>query len=198
MLQAKFYENEDVVQVAQQLLGQVLVCNLNGSYSAGIITETEAYHQSEKACHAYNGRRTKRTEPLFAKGGSCYVYLCYGIHHLFNVITGPEEEAAAVLIRAIQPTAGIDQMLQRRNFQKLSPGLTAGPGRLTQAMGISIAHNKKPLESTSGIWIESSGSGFISSHARVQTVRIGVDYAEEDAKLPWRFYLKQSPWISKT
>ncbi len=193
MLLPSFYQQTDVVKTAKQLLGKVLVCTLDGNYRAGLITETEAYHQSEKACHAYNGLRTKRTEPLFQAGGSSYVYLCYGIHHLFNVTTGPAEEAAAVLIRAIQPLSGVEFMMKQRKLNQSLPNLTAGPGRLTKALGISILHNRQRLNETTGIWIEDRGidTDFVS------TTRIGVDYAEEDASLPWRFYLKDNKWVSK-
>jgi len=195
MLLPSFYKNNDVVNLAQQLLGKVLNCTHNGGLKSAIITETEAYHQCEKACHAFNGRLTKRTAPLYQEGGSSYVYLCYGIHHLFNVVTGPAGEAAAVLIRAVQPLQGIDQMLQLRKSKDLKTGLTAGPGRLTQALGISIAHNNVPLVPESGIWIESPPEP--KPQQVVSSVRIGVDYAEKDAFLPWRFYLKDNPWVSK-
>lgn len=195
MLLPTFYQNTDVVYLAQQLLGKVLYCTHNGGLKSAIITETEAYHQCERACHAFNGRLTKRTEPLYQAGGSSYVYLCYGIHHLFNVVTGPAGEAAAVLIRAVEPQEGIHKMLHLRKSQDLKPTLTAGPGRLTQALGISVAHNDVPLVPESGIWIESPPEP--KPLQVVSSVRIGVDYAEKDATLPWRFYIKNSPWVSK-
>ncbi len=192
----EFYQRE-VVEVARDLLCKVLVTTLSGRYSCGLITETEAYDQAEKACHAYNGRRTARTECLFHPGGRAYVYLCYGIHHLLNVTTGPEGEAAAVLIRAIQPLEGLDDMLERRGQRVVKPQLTAGPGRLTEALGVSVDHNNLILQPSNGIWIENPEQSPAVPNI-ISTPRIGVDYAGEDALLPWRFYLQDSQWVSKT
>ncbi len=196
MLNGDFFKKDDVVGVAQDLLGGILITNFQDRLTAGIITETEAYHQSEKACHAFNARRTKRTEWLFHGGGRAYVYLCYGIHHLFNITTGREGDAAAVLIRAIEPVRGLETMLERRKQEKIQPKLTSGPGMLTQALGISVNHTGVLLEKTSGIWIE-EGTIAKSKKKVIASTRIGVDYAEEDALLPWRFYLGDSKWVSK-
>ena len=136
-LPRSFFLNKNVVEVSRQLLGKYLVTQIDGQYSAGKIIETEAYQaDGDKACHAYNNRRTKRTEVMFAQGGTAYVYLCYGIHHLFNIVTGPKEVAQAILIRAITPTDNIPLMLERRNFTILKPQLTAGPGVMSKALGI--------------------------------------------------------------
>ena len=159
ILPKSFYARTDVVQVSKDLLGKSLVTNFNGQRTVGKIVETEAYRApDDKACHAYNNRRTKRTEIMFKEGGCAYVYLCYGIHHLFNVVTGPKDMAHAVLIRGIEPIDGLETMLKRRNQTKLKSNLTAGPGILSKALGISTQHTGLSLLSAkSNIWIEDHG-----------------------------------------
>lgn len=161
-----------------------------------MITETEAYcGRGDKACHANNGTRTDRTETMYQAGGISYIYLCYGIHHLFNVVTNVEDKADAVLIRAIQPIDGKKMMLERRNMHEVTPSLTAGPGRLTQALGITTDLDGTTLTENT-IWIEDREIDY-SLSSLVATKRVGVDYADEDAKLPWRFYPQSCKWISK-
>jgi DNA-3-methyladenine glycosylase len=124
----EFYQGVDVVAIARELLGKVLVTNIDGAITSGMIVETEAYHGlKDKACHAYNGRRTARTEVMYQSGGLAYVYLCYGIHSLFNIVTNVKDRADAVLIRAIEPLEGLEVMMERRKQAKLQPTLTAGP-----------------------------------------------------------------------
>lgn len=177
------------------MIGQLLVTQFNGLRTTGMITETEAYHQNEKACHAYNGRFTKRTSILFEPGGLSYIYLCYGIHSLFNVTTGKQGEAAAVLIRAFEPVHGIEKMMERRGISKLDPGISSGPGKLTQALGINLSSNGDSLTSSQQIWIEQFRP--VPECEVIACPRIGVDYAGKDALLPWRFHLKKSQWISR-
>lgn len=194
ILSPSFYLNEDVVQVAKDLLGKVIVTKIDGVTTSGIITETEAYAGiTDKASHAYGGRRTNRTEIMYAMGGVAYVYLCYGIHHLFNVVTNVQDIPHAVLIRAIEPVKGIDAMLQRRKKTKLQPQLTSGPGAMSMALGIHTSHTGLSL-----------AKGIITIHDEdinvgdiVATTRIGVDYAKEDALLPYRFYIAGNKYISK-
>ncbi len=195
-LSTSFYQNEDVVAVAKQLLGKMLFTNINGKLTGGIITETEAYDGViDKACHAYGGRNTSRTATMYLAGGVTYVYLCYGIHHLLNVVSGAAGNPQAVLIRAIEPTEGIELMLERRKMEKLAPRITAGPGALSQALGINKELNAKALSSDE-IWIEDSGKQY--SHEKIAaTARIGVAYAQEHALWPFRFYLKGSKYVSK-
>lgn len=146
LLPTSFFSHLDVVQIARDLLGKVLVTNLEGGYTSGLITETEAYRApDDRACHAYNNRRTPRTETMFGPPGTSYVYLCYGIHELFNVITGPKDTAHAVLIRAVQPIDGVDIMLARRGLSKIEKRLTSGPGTLSKALGITRAQNALDL-----------------------------------------------------
>jgi DNA-3-methyladenine glycosylase len=190
-----FYQSNDVAAIARELIGKVLITKKRRFLTSGIITETEAYHQQEKACHAYNGRRTSRTEVLFGPGGWSYVYLCYGIHYLFNITTGTKGEAAAVLIRSIEPCKGLELMLERRGLNQPETRLTTGPGNLTKALGISFKSNGVHLTKSKELWIESRKQ--IPEYQICTSRRIGVDYAEEDALLPWRFYIKNSKWVSK-
>lgn len=196
ILTADFYRREDVVQLSRDLLGKVLCTKIDGNQlTSGIITETEAYcGRNDKACHANNGKRTARTEIMYAEGGRAYVYLCYGIHHLFNVVTNRKGQADAILIRAIKPINGINLMLGRRNSSTLSEKLTAGPGRLTQALGVTTDYSGMDLTGNT-VWIEDRGHS-IGRDDIQSSPRIGVDYAGDDAKLPWRFYLKDSAWVS--
>ena len=194
-LKQNFYLRDNVLQISRDLLGKVLCTKLNGNLTSGIIVETEAYAGvTDRASHAYNNRRTPRTETMFAKGGTAYVYLCYGIHHLFNVVTNVEGVPHAVLIRAVEPIKGIDIMLHRRNMVKVHPRLTAGPGCLTQALGLHTSHSGISLLGDS-IWIEEGKP--IQDNLIMTSPRIGVEYAGDDAKLPWRYYIENNPWVSR-
>jgi len=184
-----FYLQQDVVQVAQDLLGKVLYTCIHGKTCAGIITETEAYAGiTDKASHAYGNRRTARTETMYQQGGISYVYLCYGMHHLFNIVTNQQDIPHAVLIRTIQPYAGLDTMLQRRNAKQYHHQLLNGPGKLSMAMGINQTFNTQSLQGNQ-VWLESKSIDVPEECIEV-TPRIGVDYAKEDALLPYRFVVK--------
>jgi len=197
ILRPAFYEREDVVQISKELLGKYLVTRIDGQYTSGKIVETEAYRApDDKACHAYNNRLTERTKVMFGPPGHSYIYLCYGIHHLFNVVTAPEGLAHAVLIRAVEPIDNIQQMLERRAFTHLRPQLTAGPGVMSKALGITTAFNQTPLtDAKSKIWIEDRGVT-IDSTEIIASPRVGVGYAEECAHWNWRFRIKDNPWTS--
>ena len=192
-----FYTRTDVVQIAKELLGKYLVTRFDGQITAGKIVETEAYRAPEdKASHAWNNRRTRRTEVMFREGGVAYVYLCYGVHHLFNVVTGAEGMAHAVLVRAVEPTDNVALMLQRRNMVKPRRQLTAGPGVLTKAFGIRTEHSGLNLTAPdSPIRIEDRGVE-ISGTDILAGQRVGVDYAGECAHWEWRFRVKDSSWTS--
>lgn len=195
-LSADFYLRDDVVQISRDLLGKFLYTKINGVITGGMITETEAYRAPhDRASHAYNFRRTARTETMFMEGGTSYVYLCYGIHSLFNVVTNHKEIPHAILIRSIEPTEGIDVQLQRRNMLKVEPRLTAGPGALAQALDITRNQNALKLDSDE-IWVEDRGV-LINPDNITTTTRVGVDYAGDDAKLPWRFYISDNIFVSK-
>lgn len=193
-LSESFYLRENVQQISRELLGKVLATNIGGQYTAGMITETEAYQAPEdKASHAFNNRRTSRTEVFYNRGGVGYVYLCYGIHHLFNVVTNKEDIPHAILIRSIQPMEGIEIMMQRRNKKKLDKTLTAGPGALSQALGITKLHNKIPLTENT-VWIEDRNMPVTSI---ISAPRVGIDYAEEYKHKPWRYYIEGNQWVSR-
>jgi len=192
-LPASFYINEDVVRIAKGLLGKNLVTCIEGTITSGLIVETEAYSYRERGCHAFNNNLTERNKIMYEAGGVAYVYLCYGIHSLLNVVTNRSGKAEAVLIRALQPTQGEEVMLRRMNASSLKR-ITSGPGKLTKAMGIDRKWNGVNL-TKSDLWIE---EGIQVSKSEIGSAsRIGIDYAGDDAKLPWRFYLKENEWVSK-
>jgi len=193
-LDPSFYRRNNVVKVARELIGKVLVTRRLGKTTAGIIVETEAYSRHEKGCHAYQNKMTPRNRVMFNAGGQAYVYLCYGIHHMFNVVTNEEDEADAVLVRALEPVEGIPLMMKRMNT-KSERRITSGPGKLTKAMAINRQQNGETLWS-SKLWIEDGGP-HIKSADIVPSKRIGIDYAGKDALLPWRFTLKGNLWVSK-
>lgn len=190
-----FYTGKDVVKIAKDLLGKILVTQFDGITTSGRIVETEAYAGViDRASHAFGGRRTNRTEVMFADGGKAYVYLCYGIHYLFNVVTNKKDVPHAVLIRAVEPLQGIDDMLIRTGKKKLDFTLTKGPGNVSKALGISTPHTGKDLFADE-IFI--ADDGFKLSKKNISaTPRIGVDYAGEDAKLLYRFIIKENKYVS--
>ncbi len=190
-----WYLNDNVAEVAKQLLGKILCTLIDGELTKGMIVETEAYSgYNDKACHANNQKKTGRNQIMFGAGGHAYVYLCYGIHHLFNIVTNKKGRADAVLIRAVEPSEGVDTMKKRRNMTSIEKRLTAGPGVLSCALGIQTIHYGTAMNSDT-IWIEEGA--LIHEDKIVASVRIGVEYAEEDALKPWRFYIKENGWVSK-
>ncbi|HAS42087.1 MAG TPA: DNA-3-methyladenine glycosylase [Microscillaceae bacterium] len=192
----EFYLNTDVVQVAKDLLGKILFTYFDGEVTAGMIVETEAYcGATDKACHAYPNKRTKRTETMFQIGGTAYVYFIYGMHAMFNVVTNQAEVADAVLIRAIEPIEGLEVMKNRRNLKNPGTNLTAGPAMLAKALGITTAHDKTDLLGNQ-IWLE-EGEKVYAFDEIIASTRVGIEYAEEDALLPWRFRIKGNKWCSK-
>jgi len=186
ILPISFYQRPDVVTIAKDLLGKHLLTSLSGDeVTGGIIIETEAYAGPEdRASHAYGMRRTRRTEVMYENGGVAYVYLCYGIHHLLNVVTNNRDIPHAVLIRALMPTVGIQTMMKRRGKQEQ---LTNGPGALCQALGIDLSHNGIPFDSPI-LRIEDHNHS-VDANQIESGPRIGIDYAGPDALLPWRFCL---------
>jgi len=185
-----FYQNPDVVEVARQLLGKVLFTRINNQLTGGIITETEAYNGIvDKASHAFGGRRTPRTEIMYSPGGTAYIYLCYGIHSLFNVVTNSEGIPHAVLIRSIVPFSGEKIMHSRRGIKVSASSLYNGPGKVCTALGIHYSLSGTSL-SGNKIWIEDEGISIVKKQIEISP-RIGVDYAGDDAQLPYRFVLNQ-------
>lgn len=194
-LPVSFYQRENVFEIAKELLGKVLVTKWNGVVSSGRIVEVEAYNGIiDKASHAFAGRRTGRNEIMYAKGGVAYVYLCYGIHHLFNVVTNCPGTPHAILIRALAPVKGIDTMLKRVRKKKLDNTLTRGPGNLSKAMGLFTKHSGCSLRSKE-LFI--ADDGFVLSKKDIAvSPRIGVDYAGDDALLHYRFFVKGNSYVS--
>lgn len=191
-LKTSYYRQNDTLHLARDLLGKVLCTQLDGHYTSAIITETEAYLGVEdRACHAWNGRRTARTETMFQSGGVAYVYLCYGIHNLLNIVTNKKDVPHAILIRAVYPLEGLDIIHQRRG----GPKTTVGPGTVTQALGIDTSHDGLSLVSDI-IWIEDR-SVKVAEHDIIIGPRVGVDYAGEHAKLPYRFRFRYDNAIER-
>jgi len=193
ILPREFYIRDDVTLIARDLLGKIILTYIEGVYTGGIITETEAYAgNNDRACHANNGKRTARTEVMYARGGVAYVYLCYGLHSMLNVVTNEEGKADAVLIRAIKPLWGLACIRKRRISQKKENLLCSGPGALAQALGIDKKMNGLPFAGPQIFIAEkwcTGGKSYLAVKPDkvIVSQRIGVAYAGEDALLPWRF-----------
>lgn len=191
-----YYLNPDVVAIAKDLLGKLLITNIDGVYTSGLIVETEAYAGiHDRASHSFGGKRTKRNEVMYAEGGVSYVYLCYGLHALFNVVTHKEGVPHAVLIRAIEPIEGLEVMMQRRLTKQIGYNLGNGPGNVCKSMGITTAHSNTSLLGNT-IWLEDQEVRYAPNNI-VASARVGVGYAKEDALLPYRFREKDNPWVGK-
>jgi DNA-3-methyladenine glycosylase len=188
-LPRSFYRHDDVVSISRELLGKVLCTNIDGQRTSVIITETEAYAgTTDRASHAYGDRRTRRTEPMYGPGGTAYVYLCYGMHHLFNVVTNVAGIPHAVLVRAGEVHSGLATMLERRQKASHDRTLLAGPGSLARALGITTALTGSSLLN-GPIRIEDHGLEVDDDRVTVGP-RVGIDYAGEDVSRPYRFRLR--------
>ncbi len=186
------------VQVARRLLGQRLVRSADGLRTAGIIVETEAYLGVEdKAAHSFGGRQTPRTRTMFAIGGTGYVYLNYGLHRLVNVVVGPVGRPQAVLIRALEPTEGVAEMRLRRPQARLLTELCSGPGKLGAALAVDLTLDGCDLCLGEELFLERVRRRCHAEREIVTTTRIGVEYAEEWAAAPLRFYLRDNPHVSR-
>ena len=194
-LSRDFYTRSNVLEVARDLLGkELVVLARNGERVAGIIVETEAYRGPEdRASHAYNGRRTNRTETMYGIGGTAYVYFVYGMYHQFNVVTNVADVPHAILIRAVEPVEGLDSMRRRRRGRS-EYELTSGPGRLCLALGIDRRLDKADLLSDR-VWLEEGIS--ISARQVARGPRVGIDYAESWVMKPWRFWVRDNPFVSR-
>lgn len=181
--------------VARELLGKLLVVpTIEGERVSGIIVETEAYHgPRDKASHAYAHRRTPRTESMYGMGGTVYVYFIYGMYYQFNVVTHIEGEPSAVLIRALEPQEGLDVMRLRRPV-KPEKNLTNGPGKLCKALGIDRRLDRASLLGDE-VWIEEGQS--IRPRQIATGPRIGLGNAEEYLSKPWRFWIRDNPYVSR-
>lgn len=190
----EFYTRKDVIKIAKDLLGKILVTNLNDECTSGRIVETEAYAgEIDRASHAFRGR-TPRTEVMFGEGGRAYVYLCYGIHQMFNIVTNVEGTPHAILIRAVEPISGIPIMLKRTGKKIADHTLTRGPGNVGKAFGF---HTSQCGNLLTGSDMYICDDGFKPSRNMiVSSPRIGVDYAGEHAQWHYRFYLKGNKYVS--
>jgi DNA-3-methyladenine glycosylase len=180
----EFYLHDEVELLAPLFLNKYLMTNTDGHVTGGRIVEVEAYagRGRDKACHAHN-KRTSRNESMFLKGGHAYIYLCYGLHNLFNIVTNVTDTPDAILVRAIEPTEGLDVQLRRRKRSRLEPDVGNGPGKVGQALGLTVSQDKLPLSGPE-VWIEDRGE---TADAILAGKRIGIDYAGKDVNLPWRF-----------
>jgi len=195
ILPIEFYKRTDVVLIAKDLIGKIIVTDLDGKITSGRIVETEAYiGLIDKASHSYAGKRTARNEHMYAQAGTAYVYICYGMHHLFNVVTNKKDIPDAILIRGVEPISGIDIMLARTGKKKIDNTLTKGPGNAAKALGISKNNSglnltKDAIKIMNDDWMPDEKLIGISK-------RIGVESAGTAALYPYRFYIKGNPYVS--
>jgi DNA-3-methyladenine glycosylase len=189
--------HSDPVTTARHLLGQELVHVVDGRRLAGRIVEVEAYlGPADRAAHTYGGRRTRRNASMWAGGGHAYVYFTYGMHHCLNVVCGEEGSGTAVLLRALEPTEGLDEMFARRPAARRASDLCAGPGRLTRALGIGLALDGSDLRRGAALWIEELRSRRLPDALVAATPRIGVGYAGRWARRRLRFLIRGHPSVS--
>ncbi len=194
-LPTHFYKRTDVLLIAKELIGKIVVTNFNSVITSGRIVETEAYVAiTDRASHSFAGKRTARNEHMYAAAGTAYVYICYGMHHLFNVVTNAANVPDAVLIRAVEPIAGIDTMLRRTGKLKLDNNLTKGPGNAAKALGISKRHSGFNLINDE-IYIADDGFEMAETSIGMSS-RIGVEGSGDAALLPYRFYIKGNVFVS--
>ncbi len=194
VLPRSFYLHENVVHLSRNLLGKCIYSrSMDGTVTGGIIVETEAYAGPEdQASHAFNNRRTPRTETMFHEGGVAYVYLCYGIHKMLNIVTNRKGIPHAVLVRAMQPTAGLETIMARRGGKRLDRAISGGPGSLSMALGITLQDDCTDLTGDR-LWLERPELE-LDPEKIVEGKRIGVDYAAEHADYPWRFQIAGTMW----
>jgi DNA-3-methyladenine glycosylase len=194
-IRASFFTRDDTPLIARELIGKSLVVPAeNGIRVSGMIVETEAYLGiADRAAHSFGGKRTGRTEIMYAEGGHVYIFLVYGMHHQLNFVTGPADHPHAILIRAVEPYEGIEIMRKRRGKMG-DRNLTSGPGKLCKAFAIDKTFNGAHLEGGE-IWVEEYRKPLAEEIAA--GTRIGIDYAGEDAKRPWRFWLKDNIFVSR-
>lgn len=195
-LPIEFYNRNNVVQIARELLGKVLVTKIEGLHTAGRIVETEAYlANGDAANHAYNGRRTTRNESMYAGPGTLYMYICYGMHQMANVVTNKAGIPDAVLLRAVEPLTGMDSMQQRTGKKVGDTTLTRGPGNTAKALGLHRQHDGLLLRSTA-VYIADDGFVLPATLLGISG-RIGIEGAGPEAvAMPYRFYVKGNKYVS--
>ena len=190
-----FYDRKDVVQIARELLGKVIVTSFNNIVTSGRIVETEAYvSHTDRASHAFGGRRTARNEHMYAGPGMAYVYICYGMHQMFNIVTNKKDIPDAVLVRAVEPLQGVDIMLKRTGKEKLDFTVTKGPGNVGKALGVFKKHSGLHLMDDE-IYIADDGFKLKKNETGISK-RIGVESAFPDSELLYRFYVRGNKYVS--
>ena len=194
-LSLTFYQRKDVVEIAKDLIGKIVVTNIDGKITSGRIVETEAYvAHVDKASHAYKGKRTLRNEAMYAAAGTVYVYICYGMHNMLNIVTNDIDVPDAILIRALEPIKGINIMLERTGKKMFNNTLTKGPGNVAKAMGISKNISGLMLGNEQ---IDIYKDDFLLPENEIETSkRIGIDSAGTDALLPYRFFVRGNKFVS--
>lgn len=196
-LPLSFYHRKDVVQIARELLGKIIITTFDGNFTSGRITETEAYvGLTDKASHSFGNRRTARNEHMYGAAGIAYVYICYGMHQMFNIVTNDKDVPDAVLVRAVEPMKGVGTMLKRTGKKKLDRTLTRGPGNVGKALGIFKHHSGLKLTSKEMYIVEDKFS--LAEENIGTSIRIGVEGAGPDGLLPYRFYIRGNKYVSGT
>ncbi|OAQ38223.1 3-methyladenine DNA glycosylase [Pedobacter psychrophilus] len=189
-----FYDSDDTLKMAKDLIGHFLYTNLDGNITGGMIVETEAYMGvTDSSCHTFNNRKTNRNATMYCQGGVIYMYVCYGIHDMLNIVTGSEGDSQVILIRAIEPLTGIEIMKERRGDVPLKR-LTKGPGSLAKALGLKRIHDGISLTEDK-VWIEDQGFK-VEPENIIETARIGLGCPEPYFSIPWRFFLKGNVFVS--
>jgi DNA-3-methyladenine glycosylase len=196
VLPLAFFQRPDVLLTARELLGKHVCTLLDGELTTGRIVETEAYrHEGDPSITLHLQRKARQAQALYQPGGHAYLYTVYRVHTLFNITAHDADHPDAIIIRAIEPLEGVEVMLRRRGLAKVARNLTAGPGVLSQALGLTPALNGEPLTGPR-IWLENAGEN-ISEENIVASSRVGLEYAGDEAvALPWRFRVKDSKWTS--
>lgn len=195
-LPLEFYQQPDVVSVARELLGKHVYSFIDGKLTGGIIVETEAYRgPDDRGSHAYNNKRTLRNEMMYSAGGVAYMYICYGIHDMLNIVTGIEGMSHAALIRAIEPTEGLETMRIRRGIFEQDRRLCQGPGALAKALGLTKFHNGTDLQGDN-LWLTDEGV-YYEEDQIVASARVGMNFDGPFKTIPWRFYVRRNPYVSR-
>lgn len=195
-LPVDFYQQSDVVSVARQLLGKHVYSLINGNLTGGIIIETEAYRgPDDRGSHAFNNKRTPRNEMMYRAGGVAYMYICYGIHDMLNIVTGTDGMSHAALIRAIKPTEGLEIMRIRRGIFDQDRRLCQGPGALAKALGLTKLHNGEDLQGEA-LWLTDEGTNFDDDQV-IASARVGMNFDGPFKTIPWRFYVRGNPYVSR-
>jgi DNA-3-methyladenine glycosylase len=191
-----FYQQEDVVSVASQLLGKYVYSQIDGKITGGIIVETEAYRgPDDRGSHAYDDKKTARNQMMYQAGGLAYMYICYGIHDMLNIVTGAEGMSHALLIRALIPQTGLGEMRIRRNIFDEDKRLCQGPGALTKALGLIKLHNGYDLQGDV-IWLKDRGLTY-NENDIIASPRVGMNFDGPYKTIPWRFYVKGNQFVSR-